>query len=121
MITSLSFVMFGTKNTDIVMRAPIHKTAVTKSTCSCSTPGGIVAIRSGGFVTVTWNSVPGAMSYSIGGYYSCDGGFQYCSTTTSVVFPASCFVTLRVSANCDVTNCMNSQCYSAPSGAAVSN
>lgn len=121
MITSLSFVIFGTKNTDLVMRAPIHKTTMIKSTCSCSTPTNIHAVRSGGNVTVTWNTVPGAMSYNVGEYYSCWEGFNFCTTTNSIVFPSPCFVTLRVFTNCDVTNCANSQCYSAPSLPVFSN
>ena len=109
--------MFGTKNTDAVMRSPIYKTA-----CSCSTPTNVIAIRSGGNVTVTWDPVSGAMSYSVGGYYSCGGSFNnLCTTTNSIVFPSSCFVTLRVYTNCDVANCTNPQCYSAPSGPVVSN
>jgi hypothetical protein len=107
LVTMLSFVFVIPKNTDAVMRKPINKTIINKKTCSCSTPTNIVATRSGGVVTVTWNAVPGAMSYTVGGYLSCDGHFDnLCTTTNSIMFSASCFVTLRVTSYCDVTNCM---------------
>lgn len=120
---SISFVLEPPKKTDkdhIV--SVLKKASVIHNTCNCSTPTNVSAIRSGGIVTLTWNAVSGAVTYSVGGYASCSvTGFSYCATTNSIAFSSSCSVTVRVTANCNGTTCLNATCSSSPSAAAQSN
>lgn len=93
-------------------------TPVNELTCNCTTaPANVFATRSGGTVTVTWSG--SYDSYSIGGYFSCGGTFNYCATGNSYSFPASCGGTLRITGNCGTTTCTNATCSSNPSVAAT--
>lgn len=113
----MSFMLIHTKKTN-KNHATFEKKTSVPQTCTCNTPGNIRVNRSGGTVTVTWDAVPGAIRYSVGGYYSCIGspGFSFCTTSNSVSFPSSCFVTFRVRAYCNGTSCTDATCTSPLSG-----
>lgn len=90
-----------------------------KPTCNCGTPTASGS-QSGGIATLSWTPVTGAVSYSVGGYYSCGGTFTVCATSTSVSFPVQCGGTFRVTANCDGGgNCLNATCSGSPSNPAT--
>ena len=122
-LVSMSFILLPSRKTNKHHKPATVKTAVEKKkTCNCGTPTITSAVRSGGYVTVQWTSVSGALSYSLGGYLSCVGpGFNYCAATNSYTFPAPCWVTVRVVAVCGGVNCNNSTCNSGPSAPFVSN
>lgn len=93
-------------------------TSIKKLVCDCTNPpASVSASLSGGTVTVTWSG--SFDSYSIGGYFSCGGTFNYCATGNSYSFPASCGGTLRITGNCGTTNCTNASCSSSPSSPAT--
>jgi hypothetical protein len=88
--------------------------------CDCGQPTNVTASLSGGTVSVSWSPVANAVTYSVGGYYSCGGTFAFCVTGTSHNFSAPCGGTLRITANCAPTtnnNCINSTCSGTPSAA----
>lgn len=118
---SMSFVLIHTKKINKSHASTERKTSVIQ-TCTCSTPGGIRVSRSGGTVTIIWNPSAGAKRYSVVGS-SCPGspGFGFCTTATSVSFPSSCYVTFRVGAYCNGTNCTDATCASTLSNPIQSN
>ncbi len=119
LLISMSFIIIGPKQID-----KNSLETVKKPSCSCSTPSGLSAVRVGGIVTVSWNSVPGGVTYSVGGYPSCGppNGFGTCTPNLSAQFAYSCYVTVTVTAHCDGTSsCTNITCSSAPSQAVQSN
>lgn len=113
----LAAMAFAPKGVGKTPKAPA-KEAAKKPVCSCGTPTITSAVRSGGLVHVTWTAVPGAVTYSLGGYRSsCSPpyGFSYCVTGTSYDVPSSCFITVRVVANCNGTTCTDATCSGNPS------
>jgi hypothetical protein len=122
-LISMSFILIPSKKTDKHPKlATVKTTPVKKPVCNCGTPTITSAVRSGGLVTVKWTAVPGAVSYSLGGYYSClTYGFNYCAGTNSYTFSSSCWVTVRVVTVCGGSNCNNSTCNSNPSAPYASN
>lgn len=96
---------------------PAPAKEVAKKPCSCGTPTITSAVRSGGFVHVTWTAVSGAVNYSLGGYRSScmPATFVYCVSGTSYDVPSSCFITTRVTANCNGTSCTDATCSGSPS------
>lgn len=101
-----------------------HKVeALKKQTCSCGTAINLKGSHSGGYATLQWTSVSGAFTYSVGGYFSCNGApFSYCVQpsygTTSVTIPIPLCGgggTFRVTTNCNGTTCTTATCSSNPS------
>jgi hypothetical protein len=122
-LISMSFLLLPSKKTDKHHKLATVKTPpVKKPVCNCAIPTITSAVRSGGFVTVKWTATTGAVNYSLGGYYSClPYGFSYCvGATTQYTFPSSCWVTVRVNALCNGSNCTNVTCSSGPSAPFVS-
>lgn len=104
------------------LNSKLNKTLV-KSTCNCDVPTGLSGSVNGGVATLRWNTVSGAVSYSVGGYYSCfptPPTFNVCATANSVSFPVPCGGTFRVTANCDGGGvCLNATCSGSPSNPAT--
>lgn len=123
---SLIFLSFKSSdpNDNIIKRNRSNtKTSKTfvKPTCNCGTVSFASGYRSGGVAYLSWTAVPGAVSYSVGGYFSCSfpPTFNVCANTNSTTISAPlCGGTFRVTANCDGGGvCVNATCSGNPSPA----
>jgi hypothetical protein len=128
LLTFMSLILLSFKSSDpndnIIKRnrskAKTSKTFV-KPSCNCGQVTNIVVTHTGSYANVTWTSVSGAVSYSVGGYYSCSGmPFMICASTNSASIPQGCGGTFRITSNCDGNGaCGNVTCSGIPSAAAT--
>jgi hypothetical protein len=120
-LITLSFTLVKPFNDSKKQKNSKEKTtqALAKPTCTCGTPTNLQGSYSGGVATLSWNSVSGAVNYSVGGYYSCSPippTFNFCEAGTSIMFSAPCGGTFQVTANCNGTHCTDATCSGSPSG-----
>lgn len=118
---SLSILMMSFSSDHPRKKKSKHEiTSQNKPTCSCGQVTGVSATNSGGYVTVTFNTVSGGQSYSVGGYYGNGARFMFCASGSPYTFLAQYPTgTLQVTANCDNTVCTSATCSGLPSSAAT--
>lgn len=91
-------------------------TAIKKQNCTtCPTPANFISTSSGGYTTFRWDAVPGAVTYSFGGYYRTASSFTYCTTNTYITIPTNGGGTVQMRVICK-GDCTSNTCSSNTKG-----